>query len=69
MQQFANNLARVKKISKEWNKKHRARKKQGLKDVEKEIKELYEKNKEGVFTMEEVRVLKHLEGGNDSLFL
>ena len=54
MQQFADNLERVKKISKEWNKKHRARKQEDLKGMEKKIKEVYEKNEEGVFKMEEV---------------
>ena len=69
MQQFKENIGRVNKISKEWDKKHKVRKHVELKGVEKEIKELYDKNKDGVFKLEEVGVLKQLEGKKDSLLL
>ena len=35
----------------------------------KKIQELYHKKKDGVFTMEEVGVLNHLEGRKESLLL
>ena len=33
------------------------------------IEELYDKNKEGIFTTEEIGILKQLEGRKDSLLL
>ena len=53
MQQFAENLARAKKISKEWEKKHKTFSQRELKDVEKRIEVMFQKNDRGVFNIEE----------------
>ena len=52
MQQFAKNLARAKKISKEWDKKHKTFSRKDLKDVEKRIAVMF-KNDRGVLNIEE----------------
>ena len=41
MQQFVENLARAKKISKEWDKKHKNFSQKELKDVEKRIEVMF----------------------------
>ena len=68
MQQFADNLARAKKISKEWDEKFRRRQQQELSQIELQIKELYENN-EGVFSEGELGELKKLEGRKEALLL
>ena len=66
MQQFADNLARAKKISKEWDEKFRRRQQEELSQIELQIKELYENN-EGVFSEVELGELKKLEGRKEAL--
>ena len=68
MQQFADNLARAKKISKEWDEKFRRRQQEELSQIELQIKELYENN-EGVFSEGELGELKKLEGRKEALLL
>ena len=53
MQQFIENLTRENKISKEWDKKHQSFSQVELKEVEKKIKDLFQKNKRGFFSIEE----------------
>ena len=67
MQKFAENLARAKKISKEWDKKHKNFSQKELKDVEKRIEVMFQKNERGVFSIEETTQLKSLESKRDSL--
>ena len=54
MQQFTENLAREKQISKTWDKKHKPFSHKDLKEVEKMIAEIYGKNEKGVFNTEEI---------------
>ena len=69
MQQFADNLSKEKRISKDWDGKFRKRQQEELRSVETQIKELYDNNKEGVFLETELGLLKKLEGKKDSLLL
>ena len=69
MQQFADNLVRMEIISKEWDKTHKSSQQEELSGVENHIQELYDKNNEGVFTIEEIGILNKLEGKKDSLLL
>ena len=69
MQQFADNLARAKKISKEWDEKFRRRQQEELKQIELQIKELYENNRGGVFSVRELGELKEMEGRKEALLL
>ena len=61
MQQFADNIAKAKKISKEWDKKHKASLQKYLKEIEEKRGNMYLKNGEGVFSREEIEKLKTLE--------
>ena len=69
MHQFADNLARVKRISKDWDGKFRKRQQEELRSVETQIKELYDNNREGVFLEAELGLLKNMKGKKDSLLL
>ena len=53
MQKFVENLARAKKISKEWDQKNKNFSQKELKDVEKRIEVIFHKNERGVFSIEE----------------
>ena len=64
VQQFAKNLARANKISKEWDKKHKTFSQKELKDVEKRIEDMFDR---GVFNIVETKQLKSLESKRDSL--
>ena len=44
MQQFVDNLSREKKISKEWDKIHKASSQKELKEVEKRLEVLFQEN-------------------------
>ena len=67
MQQFDDNLEKVKKISKEWDVKFRKTKQEEMRQLEEYIKEIYENNDEGVFTVDQLEVLKKVEGKKDLL--
>ena len=69
MQQFMENLERVKKISKKWDENFRRRQQETLKKVEAQIMEMYENNREGVFNSLELHELKKLEAMKESLLL
>ena len=69
MQQFAENLAKAKRISKYWDEKYRRRQQEEMRQVEDHIKEIYENNEAGVFTEAELGVLKELEVKKDSMLL
>ena len=69
VQQFADNLARAKKISKEWDEKFRKIQQEEMRQIELQIKELYENNEEGVFKEAELGELKMLEGKKEVLLL
>ena len=55
MLQFAEYLARAKKISKGWDKKHITFSHKELKDVEKRIEVMFQKNDRGFFNIEETK--------------
>ena len=57
MQQFADNLARAKKISKEWGFLHKASMQKDLKDTEEKIEALFQGNEGGVFNEEENKLI------------
>ena len=61
MQQFADNLVRMKRISKEWGKNFLARQQTELKKVEEGIKEIYNENVAGFFSEAELKKLKDME--------
>ena len=69
MQQFMENLERVKNISKKWDEKFRRRQQTTLKKVEAKIIEMYENNREGVFSRLELEELEKLEAMKESLLL
>ena len=69
MQQFMQNLEKVKKISKEWDEKYRRRQQETLKKVDAQIMDMYENNREGVFGSLEPDELKKLEAMKESLLL
>ena len=69
MQQFVENLARVKKLSKEWDEKFRRRQQEEVKRTKLQIKEFFKNNSEGVFNRRELEELKELEGRKDALLL
>ena len=50
MQQFAKNLARTKKISKMWDKKHKYFSQEDIKKVEKKIDDIYGKSEKAAFS-------------------
>ena len=60
MQQFVENFSKVKRISKEWDDKFRKRQQEEMRQVEGQIKYIYENNDEGVFMVDELGVLKEL---------
>ena len=53
MQQFADNLATTKKITKEWGKIHQASMQKDLKEREEKIEALFKGIEGGVFSVEE----------------
>ena len=69
MQQFMENLEKVKKISKKWDEKYRRRQQETLKRVEVQIKEVYENNREGFFSSIELEEFKKLEATKEGLLL
>ena len=67
MQQFADNLTREKKITKEWNKVHKAQMQKYLKGIEEKIEALFHGNEEGVFSEDENLQMKDLEKKKEKL--
>ena len=63
------NLEKVKKISKKWDEKYRRKQQETLKRVEVQIKEVYENNREGVFSSIDLEELKKLEATKEVLLL
>ena len=49
--------------------KYRRKQQEELKQIELQIKELYENNREGVFSVREVGELKEMEGRKEALLL
>ena len=62
-------MERVKNISKDWDEKYRRRQQEDLKNIEVQIKVLFENNREGVFSRKELEELKDLEARKDGLLL
>ena len=67
MQHFAHNLVRANKISKEWDKKHKASLQKNLKEIEESIEVLYQRNENGVFSLEETEMMKALESKKEKI--
>ena len=67
MHQFADNLAKAKKISKVWEEKYRKTQQDAMRQIEEQIKEIYENNDEGVFSVDQLEVLRKMEGKKDLL--
>ena len=67
MQQFAENLTRARKITKEWNKVHKAQMQKDLKETEEKIEALFHGNEEEVFSEDENLQMKDLEKKKEKL--
>ena len=63
----ADNLVRAKKISKEWDKKHKASIQKDLKEIEESIEVMYQRNENGVFILEETERMKALESKKEKI--
>jgi hypothetical protein len=61
MHQFAENLIKVKKFTKDWVEVYKRCSQILLKEIEKKISSLFEENEKGVLSKEEITSLKSLE--------
>ena len=61
MKQLSENLQKVKKVTKPWDRVYTTNKQKQLKEVENSLKEIYEKNNSGIFTEEELKEVRENE--------
>ena len=61
MKQLSENLQKVKKVTKPWDRVYTANKQKQLNEVENSLKEIYEKTNSGIFTEEELKEVREKE--------
>ena len=60
MQHMLENMERIKKLSKEWGQRHKSFSQNVLIEIENKIQEIFNLNKTGIFTNEELESLKNI---------
>ena len=61
MKQPAENIKKIKNVSKPWAKAYNENQQKQLKEVESSLKRIYEQNNLGIFTEEELKEVKEKE--------
>ena len=61
MKQLAENLNKIKKVSKPWAKAYNENQQKQLKEVESSLKRIYEQNNSSIFSEEELKEVKGKE--------